>query len=66
MKTSTPVKINNVNDAADFAMSIIKEVKTAMLKGGFGEAKEIWAACDQLSKRLNLPMDLVFEAFKLA
>jgi hypothetical protein len=66
MKTATTVKITNVNEAADFAFGIIKEVKTAMILGGFGEPKEIWAACNQLSKRLNLPMEMIIEAFEVA
>jgi hypothetical protein len=66
MKTSTTPQIKNVNDAADFAFNIIKEVKTAMILGGFGEEKMIWAACNQLSKRLNLPMEMIIEAFEVA
>jgi hypothetical protein len=51
--------------AVNFAISTIKEVKSKMILGGFAEPKEVHEACVQLAKRLKMDFNQVVEIFQL-
>lgn len=47
--------------AATFAINMIRDVKTEMIKGGHASAAEIKAACERLSSELQISPDMVLD-----
>jgi hypothetical protein len=56
----------NIQQAVDFAFNQIKEVKMNMILQGVDSPEMIFAACKKLSAILNLPFDMVVDAFEVA